>query len=329
MLRIGLISWWHVHAKDYAADANAHPTAQLVATWDEDAARGRAEAQQRGLHYHEQLDDLLHSPDIDAVIVTTPTTTHREVMIAAAQAGKHIFTEKVLAATVADAQAILDAVERHNVRLVVSLPRLYTNYTASLTQWVRSGLLGELTLVRVRHAHHGSVRSAEQPDGWLPLPFYDRRLSAGGALIDLGCHPVYLTRWLLGMPEQLHASFGYVTQRPVEDNAVVTLRYANGALGVAETAFTSPYHFSIEVYGTLGNAHYREPGASLWLRTHADRDWRAVELPSNVPPSAFARWVEHIQQGTDDVENLTIARDLTALMEAAYRSAERGAAEPV
>src|SRR3712207_4975795 len=97
MIRIALLSFWHLHAYDYARAAAEHPETEIVAVWDEDARRGRAEAEQRGVPFFEHLDEVLAQPNVDAVVVDTPTSSHREVIVAAARAGKHIFTEKVIA----------------------------------------------------------------------------------------------------------------------------------------------------------------------------------------------------------------------------------------
>lgn len=99
MVRIALLSFWHVHAADYAREANAHPGAEVAAIWDEDAARGRIEAERRGVRFVERLAEVLADPAIDGVIVTAPTTMHRDLMVAAGDAGKPIFAEKVIAPT--------------------------------------------------------------------------------------------------------------------------------------------------------------------------------------------------------------------------------------
>src|SRR5690348_5705393 len=93
MIRVAVLSFWHVHGKDYARDAENHPEVELVAIWDDVPERGQAEAEQRGVRFYSDLNELLAQPDIDGVIVTTPTNIHRDVMVAAARAGKHIFTE--------------------------------------------------------------------------------------------------------------------------------------------------------------------------------------------------------------------------------------------
>src|SRR6185312_11751686 len=107
MLRVAILSFWHVHGRDYAKDAEEHPGTELAAVWDEVPERGQAEAAQRGVRFYADLQELLAQPDIDGVIITTPTNIHRDVMVAAARAGKHIFTEKVIAATLHEAKDIL------------------------------------------------------------------------------------------------------------------------------------------------------------------------------------------------------------------------------
>src|SRR5207237_8732965 len=121
-LRVAVLGFWHVHAADYARQARQHPDTEIVAVWDDDEERGRAAATEFSAEFSSDLASLLGRDDIDAVIVTTATSQHRDVMVAAASAGKHIFTEKLLAPTVAEAEEIIAAADAHDVRLMVSLP---------------------------------------------------------------------------------------------------------------------------------------------------------------------------------------------------------------
>jgi len=329
MIRVAMLSFWHVHAKDYARQAAAHPDTQIVAVWDEQPERGQAAAQAWGGEFEADLATLLARDDIDAVVVVTPTNQHRDVIVAAARAGKHIFAEKVLAPTVRECDEILAAVEYAGVKLTVSLPRLYAGYTQAIQAILAQGQLGDLTLVRTRLSHNRAVRTAEHPSGLLPEHFYDLEQSAGGAMIDLGCHPMYLARLFLGMPESISSRYGYVTGRAVEDNAVAVLSYPNGALGVVEAGFVNRFSpFTIEVHGTEGSLLYGTPESVLQLRSArapgADKQWAiTAELPPD-RPSAFHQWVAHIQQGTTATENIQMALDLTRLMEASNRSARGG-----
>jgi 1,5-anhydro-D-fructose reductase (1,5-anhydro-D-mannitol-forming) len=324
MIRLAVLSFWHVHADDYAREAVAHPRTEIVAAWDEDPDRGRAKAQSLGAAFHEDLAELLARSDIDGVIVTTPTNAHRDVIVAAAEAGKHVFTEKVLALHPAECDEILAAVDRAGVKLTVSLPRLSDPYTLAIRAVLAEGRLGDVTLVRVRLSHDGAIGRR-----WLPPQFFDPEQAGGGALIDLGCHPMYLTRLFLGgMPDRLTASFGYVTGQPVEDNAVAVLHDASGAIGVAEAGFVNPHSpFTIEVHGTQGSLLYGTPEPRLLVRSSPasrDDDWTELPLPDRAP-GPFEQWVDHIEQGTVATENIALAVELTTLMDAATRSARTGA----
>ncbi|WP_136605104.1 Gfo/Idh/MocA family protein [Paenibacillus dokdonensis] len=320
MIRIGKISYWHVHAWDYTKQAQEHPEAEIVAVWDENPERGKEAADKQGVTFYASLDEMLAQDDIDAVIVDAPTRMHREVILKAAAAGKHIFTEKVLAPTLQEVNEILNAVNENKVKLTVSLPRLNDGYTLAIRDILDQELLGKVTLVRVRLSHNGATA------GWLPEHFYSLEDCLGGALIDLGCHPMYLTRLFLQQePVEVNAEFGYVTGKEVEDNAVATLSTPSGAVGIVEAGFVNNFSpFCIEVHGTDGTILYGTPNEKLLIRTtrkeEFKNDW--VELPvAEARESAFQQWIGHIQEDTNADENLAFAVELTKLMEAANQSA--------
>jgi len=322
-IRVALLSFWHVHAKDYARQVIEHPRLELAAIWDEDDKRGRAEASARGVPYIEHLESIWKDATIDGVIVTTSTREHFSIITAAARAHKHIFTEKVIALTVDECTTILKAVEEANVVLTVSLPRLSMPFMQGLQQLVP--LLGDLTLARARLSHSGALPTLTSPHGYLPEHFFSLEQAGGGALIDLGCHPMYVVRALLGMPQSLVASFGYVTNKEVEDNAVVILRYADGALAIVESGFvntSSP--FTVELHGKYGSAVYSAVDGMLkykssLLEGEAAKQWHIATLPQPLPTS-LEQWVTHIQQNTKNDYNINIACDLTRLMSASIQS---------
>ncbi|GGA30984.1 Gfo/Idh/MocA family protein [Paenibacillus physcomitrellae] len=323
MIHVAILSFWHVHAKDYALQAEQHPEIAVKAIWDENPERGAMQAEARQVPFYADLEEVLANPDIDAVIVTTATSRHREVILAAARAGKHIFTEKVLATTTQEAKEIVDVVEQAGVKLTVSLPRLNTPFAQAAQEVVAKGLLGKLTQVRVRMAHKGALSETG-----LPPYFYSLEQAGGGAMIDLGCHPMYLTRLLLGMPETLSASYGYVTGREVEDNAVAVLRYAYGALGIVETGFVNPLSpLTLEAHGTKGSMAFSLQNRKLVVASLDNGANPLMEWPlPEALPSDLEQWVSHIQQNTVNTQNLEMALDLTRLMEASNLSAKLGRA---
>jgi len=327
-IRIGKLSYWHVHAWDYTKQAQEHEDTVLAAVWDENVERGNKAAESLNIPYFESLDDLLAQEDIDAVIVDAPTNMHRDVIMAAAKAGKHIFTEKVIAPTLKEVNAIIAEVNENKVKLTVSLPRLNDGYTLTIQEILSQELLGKITYVRVRLSHNGATES------WLPDHFFSLEQCGGGALIDLGCHPMYLAKLFLDQDVTgVSANFGYVTGKEVEDNAVVTLFTDSGAIGVVEAGFVNSHSpFTIEVHGTEGTLLYGTPENKLLLRTNKSTDkeegWKEVAMQSN-RESAFHQWVDHIQNNTLATQNVEMAVELTRLMEAANRSAKEGCVIPI
>jgi 1,5-anhydro-D-fructose reductase (1,5-anhydro-D-mannitol-forming) len=320
---VAVLGFWHVHAPDYAREVREHPDTELVAVWDPDAERGAVGAAELGVEFTPNLAELLARADLDAVTVTTATNEHRDVILAALRAGKHVFTEKLLAPTVQECEELLAAAREHDVALVVSLPQLATSTTRTIRRLVDDGKLGRITYARVRMAHDGWI------GGWLPERFSDKTAAIGGALADLGCHPVYVLQHLLGRrPATVSATYTAVTEHPVEDNACVTLGYANGAIGVAEASFvTTPGAFAVEVRGTLGSLLYgfgREALIGKGSELGADA-WTEVEASEPGEPP-FREWVRHIMTGSRPTDNSTNALELTRLVVAANSSAESGTA---
>jgi 1,5-anhydro-D-fructose reductase (1,5-anhydro-D-mannitol-forming) len=348
MIRIGMLGYWHLHGADYARAAQEHPGVEIVALWDDDAARGSAAAAELGVTFDDDLDAFLARPDLDAVVVCTATSRHREVITAAARAGKHVFSEKVVAATLSDAEAIIQETDAAGIAFVVSMWRSDEPSTAAVAEVLASGVLGTITHLRIRDGHPFALASDELPDGRLPPEFWDPATAQGGILIDL-CHPVYLAALLLGLPADVSASFGRVTGRVLEDNAVVTLRYDDGALAVIETSSTTAITpFTIEAHGTSGSLVYAAagigelvarrdpvvaaatpsgygPDGSIHLRVVGGSPvWERIDVPTGPKVSAFERWIAHIENGTRAPENVELARKLSAIVEAAYRSDAAG-----
>ncbi|WP_127535943.1 Gfo/Idh/MocA family protein [Paenibacillus illinoisensis] len=322
-IRIGKISLWHVHAWDYIKQVQEHEDTEIAAVWDDNVQRGQEAAERLNVPYFASLEEMLGQKDIDAVIVDAPTRDHQDVITAAARAGKHIFTEKVIASTVKEVNAILAEVGEQGVKMTVSLPRLNDGYTLTIQDVLQQGLLGKVTYVRVRLSHNGAIAD------WLPQHFYNLEECQGGAMIDLGCHPMYLTRLFLGQEVTgVSANFGYVTGKEVEDNAVATLFTDSGAIGVVEAGFVNSHSpFTIEVHGTEGTLLYGTPDDRLLIRsnagTEAIKEWTELPLLEK-RESAFNQWVSHIQHDSLAAENLQIAAELTRLMEAANTSAKEG-----
>lgn len=234
-MKTALCGTWHVHAGEYFNRARA--LGEVVGVYEENEERRHAFCQERDVAEFDSFEALLDS-DAEGVIVCTATNLHPELIIRLAQAGKHIFTEKVLALTDEDCDRIARAVEENHVNFVISLPQKYVASRVAVKEIAASGELGKINYLRFRNCHGGSV------DNWLPAHFYDREECGGGAMIDLGAHGMYLTDWICGQPDTYRSVFTVADDNErnadrVEDNAVTVMGYQNGCIALNETGFVS------------------------------------------------------------------------------------------
>lgn len=328
MVRTALISFWHVHARGYAQQAVDNPDVEVVAVWDEDPERGTKAAADFNLPFEDDLGRLIKRDDIDALVVESATTLHHPILLQAAAAGKHVFTDKVLAPTVAEANEIVTAMKANGAVLFVGLSYLYHNFVLRIKETVESGQLGRPVRARLMNGHGMAV------EGTLPGGFYRKDEAAGGALVDM-CHVVYVLPYLLGMPMSAYSRFASMTGREVEDSALVLYDYPDGLCALAEASFATRGAPAVllEIHGTEGSLLFRAdahpnaggapPGASLVKRVGSAKTFTPVELGASAP-SSFSQWVEHIKAGRQAESNLKASLDLSRLIEAAYLSAERG-----
>ncbi len=315
MLKVAMISKWHVHAEGYAKFVQEQPDAQVTCVWDEDAARGAAWAEKLGVPFVADYDELLAREDVDAVLIDTPTNMHKEVMIKAAKAKKHIFTEKCMCLNVADCDEVIKAVEENGVKFAISFPQRCSGRNLFIKNAIESGALGDVTLLRVRNCHNGALA------GWLPDYWYDPETTGGGAMMDLGAHPMYLARWMLGKPTRIQSMFNDRTGHPVEDNSVCTIEFENKAIAISETSLVSPMTPGIlEVYGTKGVIMAVDN--DIRIKTEeSDKfvqgGWVVPKLPESLP-HPIRQWIDGVLYGKEILFGLTEGRELTELMEKAY-----------
>jgi len=317
MLKVAMLSRWHVHAGGYAQEFQARNDAKITVVWDEEPDKGAEFAKELGVDFEPDLDKLLARDDVDAVCVNAPTNIHRDVMVKAAKAGKHIFTEKVLAPTVAECMDIKKAVDESGVKFCISFPHRTFPHNLLAKKVMDDKVLGDVSYMRVRNAHNGASA------GWLPAHFYDEVQCAGGAMMDLGAHPMYLIGWLLGKPAEVSSAFTYVTGRAVEDNAVSVMKYSCGAVAVSETGFvTSNSPFVLELHGTKGSFVITDKTTQLSISEESGYESENA-LPKALP-NAIDQFVDGVLYGKEIVFGMDDAILLTEIMEAAYKAHKQG-----
>lgn len=317
MLKVGMISKWHVHAEGYAKVVLGTGKAEIVAVWDDDAARGSAWAQELGCRYYNNLDEMLEQ--VDAVVCDAPTTQHKELLQRAARAGKHIFTEKAMAPTVAECEELATEIEKAGVTFTISLPQRTDPVVRLAKEMIDRGDFGKISLARIRNGHDGVS------GGWLPDYWFEEKDTAGGSLMDLGCHPMYTASWLFGKPKRISAILTSPFGGNMDEAATATIEFENGAVCTGETSFVT-FHTpgSVEIYGsdaTLISIGDEVKVYGKALSPYVGRNGVTPVLPDKMP-IPLVLFIEACVNGTGTPNGFG-PRDgveLTRLLENAYRS---------
>lgn len=346
-LRVGVVGLgWagQQHMQRYAA----RPDVQLV------GIAGLEEEQRTELAQRYEVpiavadwQELIAEGELDAVSVATPTFLHAPVAIAALEAGAHVLTEKPMARTSAEAEAMVAAARAAGRVLQVAFNYRYRGDISALREQVDSGVLG-----RVYHARAWWLRRAGIPT--LGSWFTNREMAGGGPLIDLGVHVLDATLQLMGRPEVTavsaltHAELGQrglggaKTQKQtvgsayeVEDLAVVLLRMSNGSSLALESSWATHRpqgdELAITLYGTEAGADLKivdyAPQATVRIYQSAPDGTEDLELPGR-PGTGHTGVVDSFVDTVADPpawpeHDGTAAAELTRVIEACYLSAER------
>jgi predicted dehydrogenase len=305
-------------------------------------ARARATAASWGVdRWTTSMEEAINDADTDVVVVALPNSLHRDAIVAAAEAGKAVLCTKPLGRTAAEAKEILEVVERAGVFGGYLEDLVYTDKTLKALKAARSGALGRILWTRSRETH-GGPHSA-----W----FWDPEMAGGGAIIDMGCHCIEISRSFVGKdvrPLEV-TCWGDTQVHPidVEDNAVGLIRYANGALGQFEVSwcFRGGMDLRDEVAGTEGTVwlnHWLRTGFELFTtvgqngyvseKTDSDQGWLFPVGDENGElgySQMFADMLNALDEGRQPMETFYDGYIVNAIMDACYRSMKSKRWEPV
>ena len=253
----GMISNFHARA---LADVRG---ARLAACFDVSQERSEAFAEAHPCTAYDSLKAMLADDSVDAVCIATPSGAHMEPALAAAKAGKHVIVEKPLEITLKRCDRIIKQCEKQGVKLATFFPSRFHESSQLLRRAVDAKRFGRITL---GDAYVKWFRTQEYYDSGAWRGTWD--LDGGGALMNQAIHTVDLLAWLMGPVEEIQAQTATLAHRriEVEDVAVATLRFANGALGVIEatTAAYPGYLKRIELHGDQGSAVLEEEDIKKW-----------------------------------------------------------------
>lgn len=193
--------------------------------------------------------EMLEKVQLDAVIIATPTSTHKDISIDCLNSGKDILVEKPMARSYVEAKQIVDTAKKNKKKLMVGMNLRFRPDTMLLRSIINSGEIGIPYYVRT-----GWIRQQSSTEKW----FTKKEESGGGVIIDLGIHLIDLSLWLLGYPEvdSITTKNYYHNTKNVEDTSISFIKCTNSSVISLETSWSMPVdkdHFYLNLYGTKGS----------------------------------------------------------------------------
>ncbi|HEU5140164.1 MAG TPA: Gfo/Idh/MocA family oxidoreductase [Bacillales bacterium] len=319
-MKVGMISFAHMHAFAYVNYLDSHPEAEIAAIWDENSDRGKEMAGKYHCAFYPDLHEMLES-DIEAVVVCSENAKHKDHVVAAARAKKHILCEKPIATEVADAREMIDCCEKEGVIFQIAYPVRFGAAVEQAKEMVQSGEIGDV--VAINGTNHGQM-----PGGW----FIEKELSGGGSATDHIVHIMDLIRWMLR--DEAKTVYAELDTRfydiAVEDCGMVTLELESGVIVSIDPSWSRPKTFpswgdvTMKIVGTKGTLHVDA------LKQHAefynDRDGKVQHLPwaEDTDECLIDDFIRCVQEGRKPSVTGEDGLRTLEVVKAAYESSQTG-----
>ncbi len=269
---IGFLSFAHGHVVTYAQQIAGFPDAQLVACWDDDQERGLRNARQFAMSYSPHLEDVLHNPEVDCVIVGSETNKHTDLCLAALSAGKSVLLQKPMALTLAECDRIIEAVQHSGLWFSLAFQMRCDPVNIKMRQLLQEGAVGRVGTVRRRHGI-GLLFNKDFVEG--PTRWHLSAEANKGMFFDDAIHVLDWLWWTLGKrPVSVVAEIGNtLTQVAPDDNGMAIFRYEDGMFAeVYNSSVFLAAEGTTEIYGDRG----------VIIQNHGDGPSCAVKPPSPI-----------------------------------------------
>jgi UDP-N-acetyl-2-amino-2-deoxyglucuronate dehydrogenase len=324
-------------AVESAAAVRDAPSASLAAVFDVDPTLAADLAGRHDARPAASLEDLLADDGVDAIYVCTPHRFHRETAVRSAEAGKHVFVEKPMGVSVADAEAIVAACDSHAVMCGVAFVVRWAPAYARARELVTAGTIGEVTGFRV--TYRGEKPLSYWTGGWSGRASGDWRMhwssAGGGVLLMNTIHDLDAILWITGVEiSRVHGAIatGWGPGE-VEDAGYAILEAGGGALGSIEALAALPggeapdARWINRVYGTHGQILLPSPwGVAGLARFDGDAGWteEAPERELDARASAFESFSAAVLDGSEPPVPGTDGVRASAIVHAIYDAAASG-----
>lgn len=260
VVRWGILSTAHIGTGQVIPAIQAASNCEVVAIASRDLPRGQATADQLEIpKAYGSYAELLAADDVDAVYIPLPNHLHREWTIAAARAGKHVLCEKPLALSSSDAQAMVDVCAVEGVKFMEAFMYRFQPAWVKVRELVSSGAIGELRAVQTRFAYYNDN----------PGNIRNQREAGGGALMDIGCYAINVSRMLFGgEPTRIQASVRRDPDLGIDIVTSALLDFDDGQASFVVSTRTEDDQ-RVHLLGSIGRIE--------------------VEIPFNAPPDRETR----------------------------------------
>lgn len=264
---------------------------RLVAVTSADPAMTRSFAERHGVpKAYETTEQLLADPEVGAVYVATPPSSHKPLSLLVARAGKHVYVEKPMAMRFEECREIVDVCAQHGVRLFVAFYRRAMPRFLKIKEWIDGGAIGDVRNVRaVQHQPPAPEDLSRATLPWRLKP----EVSGGGKFLDMGIHELDLFDFLFGAIEEVH---GIASNRAglydVEDTVTATWRHASGVQGYGSWCYVCGHGEDfVEIVGSKGRITFEFfSDGPLTLTNEAGT--QTVEIPN--PPHVQQPFIQSI-----------------------------------
>jgi 1,5-anhydro-D-fructose reductase (1,5-anhydro-D-mannitol-forming) len=304
---------------------NAYPGNKLIGVCSRDAGRAKSFAAKFGAqHAYTSYEEMLRNPEVTVVAIHTPNSQHADQAVAAARAGKHVFCDKPMATTVADAERIVRECEKAGVKLGVNFHNRFMPCFVDTRRIIESGEIGDVQIVQVE------ASPGARPGGRLGTWRTEPATAGLGTSYSIGVHVYDILRYLLASEVTMVSAFFDTPRNVMEETNLSLLRFANGVLGQLSVHEKTPYpHNDFVVYGSkgriLGRGLTRSRAGGQLLVTTEDGKTRTTEYPStNAHAACVAAFSKALIEGRDPVPSGIDGLRSQQLTEAMARSAWDG-----
>lgn len=321
-INLTFLSTAHIHTRSFLDNiSEARDGRRVHSIWDDHPERGQKYAASAGTRFVEDLDQAVNDPEVHGFIICAENTRHRPLLEKVIPLGNPVFCEKPLVTADADLEVVQALLQACDTPVFCGYFEPFSGEMRAAARLAREGVLGRITRVRFRNAHHAAYgRWFDNPElAW----FHDPELSGGGAFMDMGTHAVHLLRTLFGEVKEVWATIGNEAgiYPAVDDFGIAHLTFGSGIHGTVEAAWTQT--------GGIGGLEIVGSKKSLWHNRSeyvvaGPKDLPTPLVPDEGSPTRVDRLAALIQGNLHEDEwrrDLQASIDAVRIMNAAYRSA--------